>query len=379
MNRPGEPPLSQTLTDSRLAAPGQELPAPPAVVERRTRPDGRPRVLIVRLSAVGDCVQTLPLACALRDHFPQAEISWVVERPAAALVALCPAVDRLVVLPRGFALRPRVLWWLRGVLRRLRPEITVDPQGLTKSGVVAWLSRARRRIGLARPAAREINPWLQTERVVSAERHRVRRYLELLRPLGAMEPRVRFDLAIPTAAQQAMDEALAACGVTGLYAVLNPGAGWDAKRWPEERYAQVARHLAAAGLRSVVVWAGHRERTWAEMIVAEAGGAAILAPPTTLVELAAVLKRAHLFVGSDTGPLHLAAAVGTPCVALFGASSGLDCGPLGPSHMVLQRAHDRSPGRKRPGADNWAMRQISVAEVCAACDGLLQARRPCAA
>lgn len=365
--------------DAHLPPTPCELPIPPVVVERHNRPEGGPRVLIVRLSAVGDCVQTLPLACALREQWPGADISWVVERPAAPLVALCPAIDRLVVLPRGFARRPSMLWWLRGTLRRLRPEVTLDPQGLTKSGMVAWLSGARRRIGLARPAAREINPWLQTERVAPSEQHRVRRYLQLLRPLGIEQAAARFDLAIPPAVQQAMDEAIAARGETGPFAVLNPGAGWDAKRWPEERYAQVARHLAACGWTSVVAWAGDRERAWAEAIVTAAGGAALLAPPTSLVELAALLKRARLFVGSDTGPLHLAAAVGTPCVALFGASSGQDCGPLGPQHVVLQRAWDRSPGRKRPGADNWAMRQITVAEVCAACDRIFRAQCPQAA
>ena len=368
--------MSIARLDVQPSPPLGESLAPGAVVECQNRPGGSPRVLIVRLSAVGDCVQTLPLACAVRDHFPEAEVTWVVERPAAPLVALCPAVDRLVVLPRGFALRPRAVWWLRGVLRRLRPDITLDPQGLTKSGLVAWLSGARRRIGLARPASREINPWLQTERVAPEAQHRVRRYLALLRPLGVVQPEVRFDLAIPPAVQQAVDGALAVCAGGHRLAVLNPGAGWDAKRWPEERYAQVAQHLASCGLRSVVVWAGNRERAWAETIVAQARGAAALAPSTTLVELAAVLKRAQLFVGSDTGPLHLAAAVGTPCVALFGASSGQDCGPLGPWHVVLQRAWDRSPGRKRRGADNWAMRQITAADVCAACDRILQS--PCA-
>lgn len=357
------------------------LPSPspwPAVTELCHRPAGTPRVLLVRLSAVGDCVQTLPLAWAVRERFPQAELTWVVERPAAPLMALCPAIDRLVILPRGFALRPGVLWRLRLVLRKLRLHVTLDPQGLTKSGLVAWLSGAPRRIGLARPAAREINPWLQTERVAPQQAHRVWRYLELARPLGiesvtaAVQP--RFDLVIPPAVQQRMDEVLGRLVGAGPWVVLNPGAGWDSKRWPPLRYAQVAQHLGRRGVRSVVVWAGHKEQTWAKAIVAGAGAAALLAPPTTLVELAAVLKRAGLFVGSDTGPLHLAAALGTPCVALFGASKGAECGPLGSQHLILQRAHDQSPGRKRPGADNWAMRQIEAAEVCAACDQLLDTR-----
>jgi ADP-heptose:LPS heptosyltransferase len=155
------------------------------------------------------------------------------------------------------------------------------------------------------------------------------------------------------------------------YAVLNPGAGWDSKRWPVERFADVARHLMSRDVPSIVAWAGETERAWAEQIVAESKGTATLAPPTSLLELAAILNRARLFVGSDTGPLHLAAAVGTRCVALFGASRGEACGPFGNGHITLQAALDESAGRKRPGADNWAMREITSDAVCAACDEVL--------
>src|SRR5437762_9715477 len=143
---------------------------------------GQPRVLIVRLSAVGDCLQTMPLACAVRARWPQAHLTWVVENAAAPLVEACDAVDQLMVLPKRFATSPRILSWLSRELRRETFDFALDPQGLTKSGLVAWLSGAPRRIGFARPAAREINPWLQTELVLSQATHRVAPYLELLRP-----------------------------------------------------------------------------------------------------------------------------------------------------------------------------------------------------
>jgi heptosyltransferase I len=108
--------------------------------------------------------------------------------------------------------------------------------------------------------------------------------------------------------------------------------------------------------------------------VAAAHGAAHLAPSTSLWELAAILRLAQLFIGSDTGPLHLAAALGTPCVALFGASQAAACGPYGSGHLALQAACDQSAGRKRPGADNWAMRQITVDLVCKAAIHLLDRR-----
>jgi ADP-heptose:LPS heptosyltransferase len=124
-------------------------------------------------------------------------------------------------------------------------------------------------------------------------------------------------------------------------------------------------------MKSVVTWGGQLERDWAEFIVAQARGTAILAPSTSLPELGALLQKARFCVGSDTGPLHLAAALGTSCVALFGASSAAACGPYGSSHITLQTALDDSAGRKRPGASNWAMREISVAAVNSACERLL--------
>src|SRR5262245_12042961 len=347
-------------------------PSPiPKTIDISNRKSGSPRLLIVRLSAVGDCVQTMPLACAVREHWPDAHITWAAEKASAPLVEINDAVDRVLVLPKRFATSPRLLWRLRGELRRERFDYSLDPQGLTKSGLVAWLSGSRRRIGFARPAAREINPWLQTERVISRATHRVDRYLELLRAFGIERPRVRFGLTIPAAADQMAAELANRSELRGGYAVVNPGAGWDSKRWPIERYAEVTRHLADLGLRSLVTWGGSQERAWAEEIVAGAAGPALLAPPTSLVELAAILRNACLFVGSDTEPLHLAAAVGLRCVALFGASAAVACSPFGSKHITLQQAFDESAGRKRAGAENWAMRQISVAAVNAACERLL--------
>jgi lipopolysaccharide heptosyltransferase I len=330
-----------------------------------------PRILIARLSAIGDCIQTMPLACALRDRYPAAHITWIVEPAAAPLVNAVSAVDRVIVAPKGFALSLQSLRRLRNELRREPFDIAFDPQGLTKSGIAAWLSGAPNRIGFTRPRARELNPWFQTHRIHSLAVHRIDSYLELLKAVGIERPKIRFGLQIPPAAEQFADELAARPELKRGYVVLNPGAGWDSKRWPPERLAEVARSLAHRGLPALVTFGGKRERAWAEEIVATASGAALLAPETSLLQLAAILRRAKLFVGSDTGPLHLAAAVGTPCVALFGASPGAACGPHGPGHIVLQAALDNSPGRKQRGADNWAMRHITAPMVTEACDRLL--------
>jgi lipopolysaccharide heptosyltransferase I len=343
----------------------------PNIIDKPFAEGGSARVLIVRLSAIGDCVQTMPLACAVREHWPDAHITWVVEKASAPLVEACEAVDRVIVLPKRFATSWRLLVKLRSVLANSNFDFAFDPQGLTKSGLVSWLSPAKRRIGFARPASREFNPWLQTELVASVAEHRVHRYLELLRPAGIEHSSVRFGIVLPAAVRVTAEQLVERFAFRDGYAVLNPGAGWDSKLWPLDRFADVARHLFSRGVPSVVVWAGEKERAWAVRIAAESRGAAFMAPPTSLLELAAVLQNSRLFVGSDTGPMHLAAAMGVRCVALFGASSGSACGPYGPGHIVLQAALDETAGRKRPGADNWAMREITNRMVCDGCDVVL--------
>jgi ADP-heptose:LPS heptosyltransferase len=156
------------------------------------------------------------------------------------------------------------------------------------------------------------------------------------------------------------------------FAVLNPGAGWDSRLWPADRYGEVAKHLAQRhGLRSVVTWAGPRELAWARAIVAAAAGHALLAPPASLPELAALLREAVLFVGSDTGPLHLAAALGTRCVALHGPTRPENSGAYGEGHAAVQELHQTGSNPRRRRAGNHAMRAISVPRVCDACDEVL--------
>jgi heptosyltransferase-1 len=338
-----------------------------------------PRVLITRLSAIGDCVQTLPVATALRRIYPQAHIAWAVERAAAPLIGACRAVDEVVVVPKRMLASPRAVWEMRQVLAPVRADIALDPQGLTKSSTVAWLSGAAQRIGFSRPQAREISPWLNTTRVTPRAIHMVDRYLELLGPLvrkvnSGDERRdpppasIDFGLEIPESVQRDVGAMLESREIGAGFVVLNPGAGWDSKRWLVDRLATVAREITREfELPTLIVWGNAQEQRAAEEVVRLAGRGANLAPPTSLLELAAVLARARLVVSADSGPLHLAAALGTRCVGLFGSTSRESCGPYGPGNIAIQAAYDGSAARKRRGADNWAMRSISVEMVLAAC------------
>ena len=153
-----------------------------------------PRILIVRLSAIGDVIHTMPMLCALRARFPQAVLSWAVESRAAALLEGHAALDELIVVPRGFLKSPMQLWRLARRLRSLRLDVAIDGQGLTKSALVAWLSGARRRIGFGRPRGREFSPWLNGELIYPTATHVVERNLQLLLPLGIERSEARFDV-----------------------------------------------------------------------------------------------------------------------------------------------------------------------------------------
>jgi lipopolysaccharide heptosyltransferase I len=333
-----------------------------------------PRILIVRLSAIGDVMHALPVLNALRARFPQAYIAWLVEGRAGDLLQGHAALNELIRVPRKWLKSPRIVWNLRRQLRTHKFDIAIDVQGLTKSAVAARLSGARRRIGFAGPDGRELSSWLNNEKIRPSSAHVVDRNLELLRPLGIEHPEAVFYLPELAADEVRADDILHGLGMQRPLAIINPGAGWPSKVWPAERFAAMARHLwQAHSLPSLVVWAGNQERAWAEEIVrrAEEPQGVFLAPPTSLTELAALCRRANLFVGSDTGPLHIAAAVGTPCVGLFGPMPHERNGPYGQQHIAVQKVWLTGSSRERRTADNASMRAIAIADVCAACDAIL--------
>lgn len=333
----------------------------------------RPRILIVRLSAIGDVIHGMPLACALRERFPAALLAWAVGERAGVLLRGHEALDELITLPRGWLKSPGTLWRLRRRLRAMRFDTTIDAQGLTKAAVVAWLSGAGRRIGFGQPWGRELSQWLNNELVDTTAEHAVDRTLQLLLPMGIESPAVRFQVPEDPADRTAAEKIVQRAGLEEGFAVINPGAGWPSKLWPTDRYAAVADHLGGAWkVPTLVVWAGAEERRLAEQTVAASGGYAQLAPPTTLRELAAVARRCRLFIGSDTGPLHLAAAVGAPCVGLYGPWPARRHGPYGPGNIALQAMFFEGSTRARRNAPAALMEAIGVELVCGACDRILK-------
>jgi heptosyltransferase-1 len=330
------------------------------------------RILICRLSAVGDSILTMPLLCALRDHLPNAYLAWISEPAGATLLRDHAALDQLLIAPKGWLSSPKRVRAIRKQLCACSFDVVIDPQSLTKSALAGWLSGAPRRIGFAKPRGRELSRWLNNCRVTPTASHLVDAQLELLRPLGINNPSVRFALPRDEQVEGKMDQALSTLHLKCPFAVINVGAGWQSRLWPTVRYGRVAKHLGQKWcIPSLVVWSGQRERQWGEEVVAASGGQALLAPPTSLPELGAILRRAKMYIGSDTGPMHLAAAVGTACVALFGTTRPECSGPYGAQHFCVQHYYQAGSSRQRRRAMNDAMCGISIEMVTEACDARL--------
>jgi ADP-heptose:LPS heptosyltransferase len=308
---------------------------------------------------------------------PHAFIGWAVEERAAGVLEEHPALDRLFRVPRGWIKSPTAIARLRRELKGEGFDVSIDLQGLTKSAVAARLSGAPRRIGAGGRDGRELSKWFNNELTPIRARHVIDHYLGLLRPLGILEPEVEFGLPDWPIAAREMDDYLSGAGLLpGGFAIVNPGASWASKQWPAGRFGEVAVFLGRRlALPTVVVWAGDQERELAEKIVETSGGWGRLAPRTSIHELAELARRAAVVISSDTGPLHLAVAIGTPSVSLHGTTRAAWSGAYGPSNLSLQAYYDGGSSKHRRRADNRAMRAISVETVCQACARLLLASR----
>ena len=333
------------------------------------------KLLLVRLGSLGDLVHALPVASALRETFRDARVDWLVDARHAPFLDLVPVIDRRIVLgSRGGPLRtsagPGVLATIRS-LRRERYDAAIDLQGLIKSAVLARASGAARVIGFARRHLRErAASFFYTERCdPGGAAHVVDKNLALLRAFEIDDAPRRFPIAVPeSAAASAVRDAGRLSGRIG-YALLNPGAGWPNKCWPPDRFGGLAAWLARQhGLRPVVAW-GPGEKALARRVVEASRGEAVAAPPTGIGDLLALARGARLVVSGDTGPLHLAAAVGAPVVALFGPTNPARNGPWDVADVSVSRYGEcECRYRRRCRRRRACIEDISVDEVRAAVD-----------
>lgn len=305
------------------------------------------RFLVIRLSSIGDIVHALPAVAALGQGFPGAEIIWAIEPRFAALLAGNPFVHRTLELDTlGWRQRPAsaatLEELLRGVfaLREVDYDAAIDFQGLWKSALVASFSGARERVGFAEYWLREPGAGvLYSQRVAPrGRRHVIEMNLALVEQLGASAGRWLFPL--PENPQDTVDveRRLSELGAAG-FVVLNPGGGWMAKRWAPQNYSQLIRRLDRAIPWRVLLTGSTAEAKLIEQILEGARSVKAVYFPSTISQFIALVRRAKLFVGGDTGPLHLAAAAGTPIVGLYSSADRLNTpernGPFNPDDVVV--------------------------------------------
>jgi len=321
-------------------------------------------ILIVRLGALGDLVHAVPAAAALRAAMPEARIDWLVDARHRSFLDLVTGLDRVVTLDG----RSIAAW--TDVIRQLRTvpyDVALDFQGLMKSAVLARASGARRVAGFSMWHLREkgARPFYSETDDDAAEQaaatpHVIEKNLHLLRVVGVHTDSVAFPLAEVTT------DVMAQVG-DEPFALINPGAAWPNKRWSPERFGEITTFLRdIRGLRSLVLW-GPGEVGMASGVVDASRGAARLAPATTIPDILTLARAASLFVSGDTGPLHLAGAVGTPIVAIFGPTDPLRNGPWSGDDVVVSRygACECSYQRQCHAAA-WCLDTVTVAEVSAA-------------
>ena len=299
-------------------------------------------ILVVKLSAIGDVIHALPVSYAIKERYPNAHLTWVVEQAAYAILADNPCIDELILFEKakfrsigGFL---REIGPFRRRLRTRRYDASLDLQGLFKSAAIVWNAGAKLRIGTAnmREGAHLVS---RPVRGAHAEGHIVERYLDVARALGCRVGEVRFPVSISDRDRMAADTLLAREGVQEgrPFVAFAVGANWPNKRWPVEHFAALADRLYHAHYVPVLVGGGRLDATLAEDILRASEIPPVnLVGRTNLKQLAHVFTRAALVLGGDTGPVHLAAGLRVPTVMLMGPTDANRNGPYGQLQNAIE-------------------------------------------
>ena len=320
-------------------------------------------ILIILHGSIGDVTRALPLAGIIRRAFPQAHLAWAVEPPSLLLVARSPAVQEVILFDRR-------RWWREWLpfLRRVRAQrfdLVLDLQRHFKSGLISRWSGAPFRLGFHRRDSKELN-WLFNNHFIPAAGEgisKLNHYLKFAEYLGVDPSPVAWNFQLTGEENQNVDKHLA--DVRGGFAVLFVGSRWESKRWFAAQAAACARTIHERHRYHVVLLGGNEDRPMAaEMLEMANVPVTNLVGQTTLAEALGVIARASLAVGPDTGLMHIAAAVETPVVSLWGATSPIRTGPYNFGDLIIQGKAPCVPCyRRRCPIDRLCMRSIAIEEI----------------
>ncbi|MGA3207349.1 MAG: glycosyltransferase family 9 protein [Syntrophales bacterium] len=330
-------------------------------------------ILIVKLSAIGDVIHTLPSLAALRKLYPEANITWVIEDASSDLILGHPYLDRVIIshrkqwindLKKGRITKPiREIRAFIDDLRKQPYDLVIDFHGLIKSAVLVLLSSGKRKLGY--DSMQELSGIFLNEKIPeNMRKHAVDRYLDFLRYLGADVNEPEFLIPIGEENKKRVEELLQRNDIDkkGRFVAVSPEALWDTKLWTDEKFAALCDRISKE-LKVSVIFTG-TERDKLEHIQSRMKTPSVnLGRKTTLRDLAYLYQRSSLLITTDSGPMHLAAAMGTPVIALFGPTDPSRTGPYGKGHVVIQRELSCSPCFLKKCASMECMSGITIEEV----------------
>ncbi len=338
------------------------------------------KVLILRLSAIGDVLRTLPAVKALKEYYPSSSVTWIVEEPSKTLLESQPEIDEVILFPRkrwtcGMK-SARRMWrtfWEMGRfvldLRRRKFDLVLDFHGLLKSGLLSFLSGSPKRVGYDRKSSKEFNFLFSNVRVKLPKEKisRFQRNFKLLEGAGLAVENFDSKLHIPSEDKKYVESFFNKfhAPVKKPYIVIHPGTSPKTiyKRWMFDQYAQLADRLIRELNGMVIFTWGPGEREWVETIQKEMKETSILGPHTeSLTQLGEIFGRCDLYIGGDTGPMHIASLMGIPVVVIYGPTDPIVNEPFG-KHKKVRKEVGCNPCRNRSCKELDCLKMITVDDV----------------
>jgi lipopolysaccharide heptosyltransferase I len=329
------------------------------------------KLLIVRLSSLGDIIHAMPVAAALREASPTAQIDWLAEARYRELLESVSVLNHIWTVDLSSLRSIRNAMKTIQHLREVHYECAIDVQGLLKSAILARMSGARRTVGFATDHLREKAAGvLYTHSCAPvSSTHRIQKNLSLLQELGINTQAMQFPMKHISSSMVSTIRSQLGIGEREPFALLIPGAGWPNKQWPAERLGMVARYLHERHSLSSIIDRGIGDDTIAFKAAEVSHGAASVAQSMSLLDLVAVTRAARLVVSGDTGPLHIAAALGTPIVGIYGPTDPKQNGPWSPDDQIVSRYHEcQCLYQRRCHSTSPCIAKIETTEVIQAVD-----------